>query len=121
MALLCANYLVCVEDVLRALPMILSRFFRAPNVLAAAMAASAVFSPVACAKISASGPVDALIPVKIPNTDSRSATDTALPFSRHDRGKSENALTPIFVRNPFLPANAIQSAKGQGHSGIPAR
>ncbi len=95
--------------------MSLSRVFLALIVLAATAANAAPSRE--CARTSTPARVEALISPQITNIDSSGFCGAAAAFGQHARLKSENALAPTFVRNPFLPT---QSRDGQSRSGNPS-
>jgi hypothetical protein len=77
---------------------------------AAATAASAANTSVACAQVSASARVPSLIALQSLKASSGGLCNAASAFIRHASSDWGNALAPTTVRNPFLPANAIPSA-----------
>jgi hypothetical protein len=92
--------------------MILSRFFWVLIISAAeATAAIAASPPAACAQASASARVPSLIGLQSLKASSGDLCDAASAFPRHASSDKGNALAPTTVRNPFLPANTIRSAR----------
>jgi hypothetical protein len=79
--------------------------------VAAATAASAASPPAACAQASASADVQSLITLQSLKANSGGLCNAASALTRHASSDRGNALAPTTVRNPFLPANAIPSAR----------
>ncbi len=109
--------------------MILLRVFFVLIAVAAAPAARAAPTPQPCARTNTSARVEALISPQIQNTGSGSFCDATPAFAQHIRPKSENALAPDIVRNPFLPAErdparrratALWKSEGQCRPGTDA-